>query len=39
MCGRYSFAYQKTDRECDAYFKEVMQAQQKAKPRYHIAPT
>src|SRR5215472_4193039 len=39
MCGRYSLAYQKTDREYDAYFKSIMQAQKKAKTRPHIAPT
>jgi putative SOS response-associated peptidase YedK len=39
MCGRFSLAYQKTDREYDEYFKAIMQAQKKAKPRYNIAPT
>lgn len=39
MCGRYSLAYQKTDREYDAYFKRIMQAVKKAEPRFHIAPT
>lgn len=39
MCGRYSLAYQKTDREYDAYFKSIMQGLKKAKPRYQIAPT
>ena len=38
-CGRFSLAYQKTDREYDEYFKAIMQAQKKAKPRYNIAPT
>lgn len=39
MCGRFSLAYQRTDREYDEYFKQIMQAQKKAKPRYQIAPT
>ncbi len=39
MCGRFSLAYQTTDREYDEYFKRIMQAQKKAKPRYQIAPT
>ena len=39
MCGRFSLAYQKTDREYDEYFKKTMQGIKKAKPRYHIAPT
>lgn len=39
MCGRYSLAYQKTDREYDAYFKSIMQAVKKAEPRFQIAPT
>jgi putative SOS response-associated peptidase YedK len=39
MCGRFSLAHQQTDREYDEYFKRIMQAQKKAKPRYQIAPT
>lgn len=39
MCGRFSLAYQTTDREYDAYFKSIMQAVKKAKPRYNISPT
>ena len=39
MCGRFSLAYQTTDREYDEYFKRIMQAQKKAKPRFNIAPT
>ena len=39
MCGRFSLTYQKTDREYDEYFKRIMRAQSKAKPRHNIAPT
>ena len=38
MCGRYSLAYQKTDREYDEYFRQIMEAMPAASARYNIAP-
>lgn len=39
VCGRYSEAYQRTDREYDEYFKEVMQALGETKPNFNVTPT